>query len=92
VQASETILGPIEQTSSPTEIGATDPTDQPQEQAQEQEQAEKDSDKSKDSDDSGVDASLGLINTGPVQLKTDLQEPVTSGGLDVINDIPGGPG
>jgi hypothetical protein len=67
---------------------AADPTDQQEEQ---QQQSEKDSDKSGDSDDSGVDAALGLINTGPVQMKNDLEEPVTSGGLDVLNDIPGSP-
>jgi hypothetical protein len=68
---------------------APDPVDQQQEQ--QEAQAEKKSDKSEEGDDSGVDASLGLINTGPVQLKSDLEQPVTSGGMDTLNLDPGTP-
>ena len=75
-----------------------DPIDQEQQQQQqqgqqqdqqEQQQGDKESDKKGEGDDSGVDPSLGLLNTGPVQVKTDLEQPVTSGGLGVINEIPG---
>jgi len=51
------------------------------------EEKDKKSDDS-DDDDGSVDVSLGLINTAPVQLKSDLEEPVTSGGMDVMNDTP----
>ena len=62
---------------------AADPSEQ-QQQAQE----EKKSDKGDSDDDGSADAALGLINTGPVQLKTDLQQPVTSGGMDVFDVVP----
>jgi hypothetical protein len=61
---------------------AADPTDDAQEERQEK-------DKGSDNDDGSVDASLGILNTGPVQLKTDLLEPVTSGGIDTFSDNPG---
>ena len=83
MQSSETILGPIQQAAGSSDIVAADPSEQ------EQQQGEKKSDKKGDSDDSGVDASLGLINTAPVQLKTDLEQPVTSGGMETMNEIPG---
>jgi flagellar capping protein FliD len=83
VQASETVLGPIESVTGAGASAAADPSEQ------EQKEAEKKSDEKGDSDDSGVDASLGLINSGPVQLKTDLEQPVTSGGMETMNEIPG---
>jgi hypothetical protein len=53
--------------------------------------AEKGSEKNRgeDDDDGSTDLSLGLINTAPVQVKTDLEEPVTSGGLDTVVESPG---
>jgi hypothetical protein len=59
----------------------------------EQQQAEKqDKDSEKNGDDeSSASASLGLINTAPVQLKNELEEPVTSGGMDTMIDNPGVP-
>lgn len=79
VSGAENILGPIGEMSSPLDLGANDPTD-PQDQ---------DSDDSDDSDDSGdqtnVDATLGLVNTGPVNVTVPVDEPITSGG-------DGGPG
>jgi hypothetical protein len=55
----------------------------------EQQQSEKDADKKDKNDDGSTDAALGLINSGPVQLKTDIDQPVTSGGMDTMIDIPG---
>ena len=52
---------------------------------------EKEKDKKADDDDGSTDASLGLINTAPVQLKGDLEEPVTSGGRGVMIEGPGKP-
>jgi hypothetical protein len=90
VQSSETVLGPIEGISSPgtgSPTAGSDPTQQAQEQ--QQEQAEKKSDNQGGSDDdSGVDASLGLINAAPVQMKTDLEQPVTSGGMETLGENP----
>ena len=78
------MLGPIEQVSTPlAEITPPDPVDQ----QQQEQQAEKKSGKS-DSDQSDVDAALGLISTGPVQLHPDLDEPVTSGS-DIFTEDPG---
>ena len=89
MQGSETVLGPIQGVSSPGASAsvAADPI----EQEQEQEQAEKKSDKKGDGDDSGVDSSLGLINAAPVQLKTDLEQPVTSGGMETMGENPASP-
>jgi len=44
-----------------------------------------------DEDDGSASIALGLINTAPVQPKTDLEEPVTSGGMDTMVVIPGTP-
>jgi hypothetical protein len=62
-------------------------------QAQDQTQADKESDEKEgaDDDDGSVNAALGLINTGPVQMKSDLEQPVTSGGMDTMTEIPGTP-
>jgi hypothetical protein len=57
-------------------------------EAQGQEKDKKSEDSDEDSDDGSVDAALGLINTGPVQLKNDLEQPVTSGGMDTMTEIP----
>jgi hypothetical protein len=84
VQSAETVLGPIEQVGSPAELVSADPSQDQQEQKQ-----DKDSEKS--DDDGSADAALGLINTGPVQLKTDLEQPVTSGGMTTTNLDPGSP-
>jgi hypothetical protein len=45
--------------------------------------------KKKKDDDSGVDPSLGLLNIGPVQLQRDLEQPVTSGGMNTSIEDPG---
>ena len=93
MQSSETVLGPIQGISSPgTNAAAAAGADPSQDQQeQQQEQAEKKSDKKgdSDSDDSGVDASLGLITSGPVQWKPDLEQPVTSGGMETTIETPG---
>jgi hypothetical protein len=87
VQSSETVLGPIQGISSPgaSASAVADATEQ------EQQEADEKSDKEGDGDDSGVDASLGLINSGPVQMKTDLEQPVTSGGMETTNESPDSP-
>jgi hypothetical protein len=73
---------------SPSEsVVAADPSDQ-QQQEQSQEQSEDKKKSGDDSDESGVDASLGLINTVPVQLHSDLDEPITSGS-DIFSEGPG---
>ena len=85
MQGAETVLGPIQEVSSPTElVAAVDPVQDQQEQKQEKD--------SEESDDQGsAEAALGLINTSPVQLKNDLEQPVTSGGMDTMNVDPGTP-
>lgn len=68
---------------SPSELASTDPSEA------EQQKSEKESDKRNKDDDGSNDPSLGLINSDPVQLKTDLEQPVTSGGMDTMIDNPG---
>jgi hypothetical protein len=79
----ESILGPIGDMTSPLDLGGTDPADPPGDDGTD------DSDDSDNSDDSGdqtnVDATLGIINTGPVNIAPPVDEPITSGG-------DGGPG
>jgi hypothetical protein len=82
------VLGPIQQVGNPGEVAAADPTDQ---QQQDQQQEEQKKDQADGNDDGSVDAALGLINSGPVQLKNDLEQPVTSGGMDSIIENPGTP-
>jgi len=53
-----------------------------------QQQGQKEADKKNQDDDGSTDAALGLINEAPVQLKTDLEQPVTSGGMDTMIDNP----
>jgi hypothetical protein len=71
------VLGPIESTDSATG---------------EDQQAEEDKKKDKGSDeDEGVNAALRLINTGPINLDQQIDEPVTSGN-DVEFDLGPPPG
>lgn len=65
--------------------GALSQSEQAQAEAETSSKAEKK--KNKD-DDSGVDPSLGLLNTGPIQLKRDLEQPVTSGGMNTSVEDP----
>jgi hypothetical protein len=85
VQASETILGPVQEVSSPSSL-LSDETSTPEQQ---QQQAQKESNKKDENDDGSTDASLGLINSAPVQVKTNLEQPVTSGGMDTNSPGPG---
>lgn len=59
------------------------------EQAQAQGSAKSSEKKKAKDDDSGVDPSLGLLNTGPIQLKSDIEQPVTSGGMNTTVEDPG---
>ena len=86
IESSQSVLGPIQEVANPVDIAVSDSSESAQQQG------EKESDKKKENDDSGVDASLGLINTGPVQLKNDLEQPVTSGGMSTVVEDPGPPG
>lgn len=86
VESSESVLGPIQEIASPAEIAVSDSTESSQQQG------EKETAKKKENDDSGVDPSLGLINSGPVQLKNDLEQPVTSGGMNTTVEDPGSGG
>ncbi|HWJ37955.1 MAG TPA: hypothetical protein VNR86_04255, partial [Sphingomicrobium sp.] len=82
-QGAESILGPIQQVGSPSDLASADPSET------EQQKGEKESEKKDQNDDGSTDPSLGLINSGPVQLKTDLEQPVTSGGMNTMIDNPG---
>jgi len=91
VQGAESILGPVNQVSSPSQVAAVaDPVDQKLQQEQKQE-SDEGGDDDDGSGDAGTDSSLGLINSGPVQLKNDLETPVTSGGMDTVIVEPGTP-
>ena len=99
-QSADAILGPIASIAATDEVVAPDPIDEKIEeqqqarQQQEPQQAENEKEKDKksdDSDDGSVDVSLGLINTAPVQLKSDLEQPVTSGGMNTMSEGPEAP-
>ena len=85
MQAAETILGPVQEVSGPG-ASLTDEASAPEQQQQE---AEKESNKKDKNDDGSTDAALGLINSAPVQVKGDLEQPVTSGGMDTARPGPG---
>ena len=72
------MLGPI----GGTDIGTA---------SDEQQQAEEDKKKDKGSNDESVDAWLGLINVGPLNLDQAIDEPVTSGS-DIDMNLGQGPG
>jgi hypothetical protein len=95
VQGAESIPGPVNRVSSPSQTATvTDPVDQKLTQEESMQEQKQDSDDSGDDDgggDAGTDSSLGLINSGPVQLKNDLETPVTSGGMDTMIVEPGTP-
>jgi hypothetical protein len=54
-------------------------------------QKKQEKDQGQGEDDGSNDAALGLINTGPVQLKKDLEQPITSGGMNTTIEEPGKP-
>jgi hypothetical protein len=85
VQAAATILGPVQQVGSPGAV-VGDEASAPEQQ---QQAAEKESNKKDENDDGSTDAALGLINSAPVQVKTELEQPVTSGGMDTNSPGPG---
>ena len=95
MQSAESILGPVNRVSSPSQTTTvTDPVDQKLTQEESKQEQKQDSDEGGDEDgdsDAGTDSSLGLINSGPVQLKNDLETPVTSGGMDTLIVEPGTP-
>jgi hypothetical protein len=73
----ESILGPIGLMNSPGSIASQEPGQSPG-----QGESEDDSEDNEEEDgegDGGVDASVGLINTGPVSLDITIDDPVTSG-------------
>jgi hypothetical protein len=74
--------------------GVTNPVEDPVQIAGEQGDDGDQSDQGDSSDDKGdngkVDPSLRLINTTPIRLDKNIDEPVTSGGDVVIGDIPSG--
>jgi filamentous hemagglutinin family protein len=84
VSGAENILGPIGEMSSPLDLSSNDPSD---------DQSDQDSDDDgDDSDDqTNVDATLGLVNTGPVNIEQPIDQPITSGGdAGFGGDGPGG--
>jgi hypothetical protein len=85
VQAAATILGPVQEVTGPG-AAVADEASAPEQQQQE---AEKESNKKDENDDGSTDAALGLINSAPVQVKTDLEQPVTSGGMETNSPGPG---
>jgi hypothetical protein len=69
---------------SPLDLGVNGQGDEQSDQ-----QSDEDSDDSGD-DQTKVDAALGLVNTGPVNIDQPVDEPVTSGGDGGFGDGPGG--
>jgi hypothetical protein len=83
---------------------ASDPSEPPpppppaaesQDQGSDQSQADDQEDDQQSEDDEAqaevnADASLGLINSGPVQVNIQVDDPVTSGSDGAVGDGPGG--
>jgi hypothetical protein len=84
VGSSESLLGPINEMNSPSDLGS-------QETAQENQDEEGDDSEEGGDKQTNVDASLGLINTGPVSVDLTVDQPITSGSDGMISDGPGGP-
>jgi hypothetical protein len=80
LSGAESILGPIGEMSSPLDTAANE---------QDGDQSE-DEDSDEGDDESSVDATLGLVNTGPVNIDQPVDEPITSGGDGGFGDGPGG--
>jgi hypothetical protein len=74
------VLGPLGLTETTTN-GVSDQSD---------DQSDDQDDEGTDDDQAGFDASLGLINTAPVNLDQTIDEPVTSGRDVGIGDGPNG--
>jgi hypothetical protein len=55
--------------------------------ASDNESTNEDDDEGEDSQDTSIDPSQRLINTGPINLQNEIEDPVTSGG-DVVIDNP----
>lgn len=68
-------------------LGMTDTTTTPEDQQADEDKKDKD----KDGEDDGVQAWIGLINAGPINLDQQIEEPVTSGS-DIDMNLGEGPG
>jgi hypothetical protein len=88
MQATEVVISsdPVDEKLQEQQEQHAQQQDSPQQDEAKDEEKEKD--KKADDDDGSADASLGLINTAPVQLKNELEQPVTSGGMDVMIEGP----
>jgi len=89
IGGAESILGPVGLMNSPSDLIAGNDDDEifgpgGEQLAGEEGDGDEDDDQSDDSE-SGADASVGIINTGPVSIDQPVDEPVTSG-----SDGPGG--
>jgi hypothetical protein len=84
VPGAESILGPVGLMNSPSAMSGSDEFASSGDSSGDDEADDDDEDSGDDSKGS-VDASVGLINTGPVSIETPIEEPVTSG-----SDAPGG--
>ena len=68
-------------------LGLTDTATTPEDQQADEDKKDKD----KDGEDDGVQAWIGLINAGPINLDQQIEEPVTSGS-DIDMNLGEGPG
>ena len=57
---------------------------------QDSDQSDDESDDSGDDSQTSADATLGLINTGPVNVNPPIDDPITSGGDGGFTDGPSG--
>jgi hypothetical protein len=76
VSASDSILGPLGDMASSADTGSSDQSDD-----------EDDDSDDKDGKKTNVEVTLGLINAGPVQLDQQVDDPVTSGGEWMGDDV-----
>ncbi|MEO6224719.1 MAG: hypothetical protein ABIO80_02545 [Sphingomicrobium sp.] len=85
VASSDAILGPLGGTEDPLDLGSTG--DQGSDQGDDSDSD--DEDDGKGGKKTNVKASVGLINSAPVQINQTIDEPITSGSDGLIGDGPG---
>jgi hypothetical protein len=76
VTGSENVLGPIGETNSPLDLALSDDTS---DQGDDEDESNDKDKKGNGGKKNNVNASLGLINSSPVELDLPIDDPVTSG-------------
>ena len=83
------MLGPVDLMKPPSEEAKQDDEEDDEENAVDKGREEdSDEDAEEDAEAEGFDASSGAFNTGPINLDSNIYDPVTSGGDGTIAEVP----